>query len=88
MLKVRPLCVCEILEVLNISGGTLSKHLKVLKEAGIVNTRKDGKWIEYYINSDQLKLINALDSFISDKEQILKDIQVINSIDRSVCSNG
>jgi len=52
MLMERPLCVCELLEVLDIAGGTLSNHLKILREAELIDQRKDGRWIEYFIGSE------------------------------------
>ena len=39
MLLVRPLCVCELLEVLSIAGGTLSNHLKILRNSGLVEQK-------------------------------------------------
>lgn len=41
------MCACKILEELNITQGTLSHHMRVLKEAGIVTCKKDGKWCHY-----------------------------------------
>ena len=49
MLKIRPLCVCEIYEVLNIALSTLSAHLKLLKNTGIIKDVKDGRWVIYDI---------------------------------------
>ena len=46
----KPMCVCELLEILDIAGSTLSAHLKVLKTAGLVDQKKDGRWIEYFLN--------------------------------------
>lgn len=45
MLRERSLCSCEMLEVLDIAGGTLSAHLKILKEAGLLSQEKKGRWI-------------------------------------------
>lgn len=43
-------CGCDILEQLNISQSTLSHHMKILVESGIVDSRKDGKWTYYSIS--------------------------------------
>jgi len=43
-------CACELLEELDISQSTLSHHMKILCESGIVNGRKDGKWMHYSIS--------------------------------------
>ena len=42
-------CACKLLEELNISQPTLSHHMKILCDAGIVNGRKEGKWTYYSI---------------------------------------
>ncbi len=52
MLRERPLCSCEMLEVLDIAGGTLSAHLKILKESGLLSQHKKGRWIQCSVASD------------------------------------
>lgn len=46
------LCACQLLEELNISQSTLSHHMKILCDAGIVIGEKDGKWMHYRICCD------------------------------------
>ena len=41
------LCVCQIQAVLRLSPSTISKHLTILRNAGMVEDERDGKWIEY-----------------------------------------
>ena len=41
------LCVCQIIEVLSLAPSTVSKHMAVLYQAGLVETRKEGRWIYY-----------------------------------------
>jgi len=50
ILKHGQLCVCEIQEVLGVSQPTVSKHLKTLEEAGLLNSRKEGLWVYYRLN--------------------------------------
>ena len=45
-------CACKLLEELNISQSTLSHHMKILCDAGIVTGRKEGKWMHYSICCD------------------------------------
>lgn len=47
MLQHRPLCVCEIKETLGIAQSTASKHLKILEDAELVRSFKDGLWVNY-----------------------------------------
>ncbi len=49
MLGQRSMCVCEITEVLRLSQSTVSGHLKILKDAEIVDDKKDGLWVEYHL---------------------------------------
>jgi ArsR family transcriptional regulator, arsenate/arsenite/antimonite-responsive transcriptional repressor len=47
ILEIRSLCVCEIKELIGLATSTISSHLNVLKNAGIIKDEKDGKWINY-----------------------------------------
>jgi len=41
------LCVCQITELLGLAPSTVSKHLSILQQAGLVASRKEGRWIHY-----------------------------------------
>ncbi len=45
-------CACKLLEEMNITQPTLSHHMKTLLDSGIVEGRKEGKWMHYSISSD------------------------------------
>ena len=47
LLKDRELCVCQITEVLSLAPSTVSKHMSILKQAGLVQMRKEGRWAYY-----------------------------------------
>lgn len=47
-------CVCNIFGVLNLPQNLVSHHLRVLKEAGIVEARKDSTWMRYQLNKKTL----------------------------------
>lgn len=47
MLGVKEFCVCELRELLGLAQPTVSKHLKILEDAGLVTYRKEGVWIIY-----------------------------------------
>ena len=40
----RELCLCQIIELFGLSQSTLSRHMRILRDAGLVESRKDGKW--------------------------------------------
>lgn len=50
MLQSGEKCACILLEKLNISQSTLSHHMKILTESGVVTPRKEGKWTHYSIS--------------------------------------
>jgi ArsR family transcriptional regulator len=41
------LCVCQIIELLDLAPSTVSKHLSILRQAGLIDARKDGRWMYY-----------------------------------------
>lgn len=66
MLSNGELCACNILEEFHITQPTLSYHMKILCESGLVNSRKDGVWMKYSINIDVLELLKDLFNDIYD----------------------
>ena len=52
-------CVCELVPLFDLSQPTVSHHLKVLREAGIVGSERRGLWAYYYVNADALKELSA-----------------------------
>ena len=54
-------CGCKLLERFEITQPTLSHHMKVLVECGLVNVRKEGKWHHYSLNCETL---NGFKTFI------------------------
>jgi len=49
MLQHKLMCVCELQEALHLSQSTVSKHLRILEEAGLFDFKKDGLWVNYYL---------------------------------------
>ena len=64
MLRTGEKCACDLLEELHITQPTLSHHMKILYDAGIVDSRKEGKWTHYKISnegrSDIIKLLEEI----------------------------
>ena len=54
MLQEREMCVSDIVESFNISQPTISHHLNILKNVGLVKSRKEGKLMFYSINQDNV----------------------------------
>lgn len=52
LLKGGEKCACKLLEEMNITQPTLSHHMKILCDSGIVAGRKEGKWMHYSISQE------------------------------------
>ena len=52
-------CVCELVPLFDLSQPTVSHHLKVLREAGIVGSERRGLWAYYYVNPEALKELSG-----------------------------
>jgi ArsR family transcriptional regulator len=92
MLGERELCMCEVRAVLRLSNSTVSKHLTILRDAGLLLDSKDGRWVNFRLNSkaesqftrSMLDLIR--DSF-DDDETIRDDAAKVHRVDRvKICS--
>jgi ArsR family transcriptional regulator len=90
MLAVRDLCVCEINSVLNVSMSTISSHLKVLRNAGVVTSRKDGRWIIYRLCKDN-ELVKEVTELcvkhLSDEDVIAGDRAKLDEVSAETCVN-
>jgi ArsR family transcriptional regulator len=77
----KELCVCDVMEALQISQAKASRHLIYLKNAGLVNDRKHAQWVYYSIlNNQSMKFI---DSLVYDNLRTLelyqKDMESLNN---------
>jgi DNA-binding transcriptional ArsR family regulator len=52
-LEDKELCVCQLIELLDLAPSTVSKHLSILKNARLVDSRKKGRWIYYRLNNQK-----------------------------------
>jgi ArsR family transcriptional regulator len=92
MLQIKPLCVCEITNVLELASSTVSQHLKILKEYGFILEEKDGKWVNYTINPEPTDkritaLMASLDFWVADEKVVADDKFKIATADRfTLCS--
>jgi ArsR family transcriptional regulator, arsenate/arsenite/antimonite-responsive transcriptional repressor len=79
LLTLQEICVCEIMEVLDLTQPNASKHLNKLKKAGIICGRKEGKWNYYSLNekfSDQNRILyEYLFSQWGKDKQFIGDLQ-------------
>jgi ArsR family transcriptional regulator, arsenate/arsenite/antimonite-responsive transcriptional repressor len=52
-------CVCELVPLFDLSQPTVSHHLKVLRDAGIVGSERRGLWAYYYVNPEALEELSG-----------------------------
>ena len=50
MLQHKTMCVCELTNALGLAQPTVSKHLKILEDAGLILSSKDERWVNYYLS--------------------------------------
>jgi ArsR family transcriptional regulator len=80
MLEARPLCVCEIQFVLKGSQPNVSHHLKTLSEASLVDSKKDGLWIDYRLPDKPATPLHA--AMLSLVKKSLDGEQAVKSVNR------
>jgi ArsR family transcriptional regulator len=59
-LRLGERCVCDLTDALDAAQSRLSFHLRVLKEAGLVTDRREGRWMYYTLNTDVLAEVTEL----------------------------
>ena len=79
------LCVCQITELFGLAPSTISKHLSVLYQAGLVESRKDGRWIYYRLPRNGVApaardAIRWLERSAEDEPRIVEDGQRLKKI--------
>ncbi len=76
LLHNQELCVCHIREVFGLAVSTISEHLSVLRKAGLILSKKDGKWVYYQAKlslGDLSLFLKELKSSLEKNEQMLTD---------------
>lgn len=72
MLSCGELCACEILEAFSITQSTLSYHMKILSDCGLVNAVRDGAWMRYTLNKEKTEgIIGLLKEITKEKEDCI-----------------
>lgn len=80
LLTLQEICVCEIMEVLDLTQPNASKHLNKLKDSNIILCRKEGKWNYYRLNEDFTGQNKTLYEYLF--SQWAKDRQYTNDLQK------
>ncbi len=89
MLQQREICLCEAREILGRSSSTVSKHLTILRDAGLVIDSKEGKWVNFRLNEQSnVRIVRSLLTLIrnsyNDDDMVRDDARRLSLVDRSV----
>gem|GEM_PF-154442 len=87
ILEKRLMCVCEIQTAIGAAQSTTSKHLKMLEDAGLVESHKDGLWVNYTLADGRqspyaASLLGNLRHWLNDEKDISAILESIDQIDR------
>ena len=68
-------CVCELMARLDASQSRMSRHMKVLREAGIVRDRRDAQWVRYRRNPDLApEFVAVIDAVLAAEQKFEKEV--------------
>lgn len=85
MLRQGELCVCQIIELLGLAPSTVSKHLSILRQARLVQARKEGKWMYYRLPDGDapehvLQAVRWVQDCLANDRQIVADAQQLKAV--------
>jgi ArsR family transcriptional regulator len=88
LLQQKTMCVCELQGALQISQPSVSKHLKLLEEAGLVDYKKEGLWVNYYLADGSASpyaasLLGNLKHWLEDDPEISDLVAVVPFLNRT-----
>ena len=84
-LQDRELCVCQLIELVSLAPSTVSKHMSILKQAGLVESRKNGRWVYYQWPSENLtpdikRILAWLEEILNTQSELKEDRKRLESI--------
>lgn len=87
MLEQREMCVCELTAALGLAQPTVSKHLKLLEDAEMVESRKDGSWVNYSLDGKggapyAQVMLKQMQSWLNDEKEVAELILQLPVFDR------
>jgi ArsR family transcriptional regulator len=87
LLQQKMMCVCELQGALKIAQPTVSKHLKILEEAGLVDYVKDGLWVNYFLSDGQnspyaSSVLGNLKHWLEDDPEVVELVKKVPFLNR------
>ena len=77
------LCACQITEFLKVAGATASRHLSQMVSAGVLKNRKQGRWIYFRLNKENIvieSLFGWVEHHLEGSTRVEKDLKVLKKI--------
>lgn len=76
------LCACQITELLQVTGATASRHMGVLLKTGLVDSRKEGRWVYYKLGKPAKteSLFQWLEGSLAGSDELVADFQALKKI--------
>ena len=89
LLQHKTMCVCELQGALGISQPSVSKHLRILEEAGLVDFVKDGLWVNYFLTDGRQSpyaavMLENLKQWLDEDADIAELVRKIPFLDREI----
>ena len=83
LLQRRELCVCELMQALNMTQSRVSRNLGILKDAGLVQDRREGLWVHYSLNEESFNayaepLLELLKEWANDDRAVMDDLKSLS----------
>ncbi len=81
--QYKELCACQITELLQVSGATVSRHLGILVTAGLVKSRKESRWVYFALDEGCDGIDNILEWLLPrlhQSDQMQMDLEVLDGI--------
>lgn len=94
LLQNKSMCVCELQGVLGLAQPTVSKHLKILEEVGLVDYQKDGLWVNYFVADGKespyaASLLGNLRHWLNDDPELKELIDILPDVNRhDICAKN
>lgn len=83
LLEYDELCACQIVELLQVTGATASRHMSVLISSGLVDSRKESRWVYYRLHRQRVEfnvLINWVNNQLSHDPDCGDDVERLKTI--------